>query len=244
MSGFDDEELFLSASSLAALQSFLVEQQAQKDKFDELEKKAQERFDATRAAEEEDEDEVTMELFKEDWQLSQFWYSNETSEWLSRRLLHNATNDTKIAVLSAPSAFAKLRTMFPPSLPNLKKNTYLLEYDPRFAVFGSQFLKYDFNEPTKLPAHLKHTFDIILLDPPFLSEECHLKSAMTARWLLKNDGSGQAIICTGAKMLEFVPRLYKNCKVTTYRPAHSGGLANDFRCFSTFETKEMKWEEE
>ncbi len=47
-----------------------------------------------------------MDLFKEDWQLSQFWYSNSTAETLARALLEGADKDTHIAVVSAPSVYA------------------------------------------------------------------------------------------------------------------------------------------
>ena len=32
---------------------------------------------------------------------------------------------------------------------------YIFEYDPRFAHFGESFVKYDFNDPEKVPDNLK-----------------------------------------------------------------------------------------
>ena len=49
-----------------------------------------------------------------------------------------------------------------------KCQIHLLEYDMRFELFKEQFSFYDFNEPIRLPAELKRTFDRILVDPPFL----------------------------------------------------------------------------
>ena len=32
---------------------------------------------------------------------------------------------------------------------------YIFEYDPRFAHFGESFVKYDFNDPEKVPDNLR-----------------------------------------------------------------------------------------
>lgn len=53
---------------------------------------------------------------------------------------------------------------------------WLLEYDPRFAVFKDEFIMYDFGKPLKLPQWMKGSFDRVLVDPPFLSEDCQTKS--------------------------------------------------------------------
>lgn len=52
-----------------------------------------------------------MDAFTEDWNVSQFWYSDETATVLARQLLDGATDETKIAVVSAPSAFVQLKNL-------------------------------------------------------------------------------------------------------------------------------------
>lgn len=52
-----------------------------------------------------------MDAFTEDWNASQFWYSDETATLLARRLLDGATDETRIAVVSAPSAFIQLKNI-------------------------------------------------------------------------------------------------------------------------------------
>lgn len=52
-----------------------------------------------------------MDAFTEDWNASQFWYSDETATVLARQLLDGASDDTKIAVVSAPSAFIQLKNL-------------------------------------------------------------------------------------------------------------------------------------
>jgi EEF1A lysine methyltransferase 1 len=53
----------------------------------------------------------------------------------------------------------------------------LLEHDNRFAVFP-EFVYYDFAQPMKLPAELKGACDRIIVDPPFLSEDCQTKGML------------------------------------------------------------------
>lgn len=51
---------------------------------------------------------------------------------------------------------------------------YLLEFDDRFDLFD-EFVHYDFKYPLRLPESLKGKFDRIILDPPFLSNDCQTK---------------------------------------------------------------------
>lgn len=44
----------------------------------------------------------------------------------------------------------------------------LLEYDKRFEQYGSDFTFYDYNRPEDLPLELKHAFDVVVADPPYL----------------------------------------------------------------------------
>lgn len=69
----------------------------------------------------------------------------------------------------------------------------LLEYDRRFEKYGD-FVFYDYNSPLKLPVELQQaTFDLVVADPPFLSEECLAKTAETMTFLSK----GKFLLCTG-----------------------------------------------
>lgn len=46
-------------------------------------------------------------------------------------------------------------------------------------MFKDDFITYDFTKPLRgLPAELKGKFDRVLMDPPFLSEDCQTKSEL------------------------------------------------------------------
>ena len=131
----------------------------------------------------------------------------------------------RIACISCPTVYVKLKELRPPEC-----DLILLEYDRRFAVH-KDFIFYDYNEPMKLPDELQaaKSCDLVILDPPFLSEECLTKSAMTARHLTKE----KVILCTGAVM-EDIARTVLNVTPTSFIPTHVNNLANEFYCFVNY----------
>jgi hypothetical protein len=91
----------LSGDALSALKDFYGERDARQKQFEALKSKAEDDFDGK----------LSMDAFTEDWNVSQFWYSDETATVLARQLLEGATDETRIAVVSAPSAFIQLKNL-------------------------------------------------------------------------------------------------------------------------------------
>ena len=121
----------------------------------------------------------------------------------------------------------------------IPKNIYLFEYDTRFSrlcASEDNFIFYDFNHFLRFPAFLKQSVDIILADPPFLSDECLTKTAVTVRALRKREGA-KTMVCTGRKMEELVPKCFPGVKRREFEPRHKGGLANTFGCYMDWEGK-------
>jgi Probable N6-adenine methyltransferase len=109
---------------------------------------------------------------------------------------------------------------------------YLFEYDARFerlAPNPTKFVNYDYNSPMKFPSPLLGKVDRVLADPPFLSDECLTRTAMTVRTLLRK--GGKVMVCTGRKMEDLVPKLFLGTKKVEFEPKHKGGLANAFGCY-------------
>ena len=97
----------------------------------------------------------------------------------------------RIVCISCPTLFIKLLELKPQDV-----EVVLLEYDRRFESFGDLFCYYDYNDPLKLPGKLaERSFGLVVLDPPFLSEECLKKAAETVKYLA-ND---KIILCTGGQ---------------------------------------------
>ncbi|KAI1424246.1 putative N6-adenine methyltransferase-domain-containing protein [Xylaria sp. FL1777] len=249
-----EDSLTLSAGALAALTEFYAERDAQTEKLEKLKATVGaddgEREDG-RGANEKTGAGLSIHTFTEDWNESQFWYSDETADLLANQLLDGTSDDSVVAVVSTPSVYVALRKITTTAgYTGPRPKTFLLEHDYRFAVFPG-FVFYDFAQPFKLPAHLKGAVDRVIVDPPFLSDDCQTKMAMTIRWLAHTNASTtttpnsnlpRVIICTGERMEKLVNRLYKPLGVstTTYEPVHSG-LKNEFCCYANFECEAWRW---
>ncbi|TGO50679.1 hypothetical protein BCON_0178g00050 [Botryotinia convoluta] len=243
----DDDMPVLSGSALDALKEFYKDRDAHQQKFEDLKQRAEDQADGVP---------LTMDAFAEDWNESQFWYSNETATILAQELLRDAVADTVIAVVSAPSVFIQLKNIVAGWAADKRPTLHLLEFDERFGVFP-EFSFYDFNNPLKLPSHLKGCADRVICDPPFLSEECQTKASLTVRWLSKSWGQNESlmswgqeeappsklIVCTGERVGDIVNKLYRpqGIATTTFLPVHAKGLSNEFFCFANFECEHWTW---
>ncbi|KAF9922091.1 hypothetical protein FBU30_007825 [Linnemannia zychae] len=236
MSG-SDSELELSPETLRILQQVMHEQQEQQERFEQLRKDAEDRFDEAQESNnsnnsnKKDLSKITMDFFREDWQLSQFWYDDNTSEQLAREILDNTDKDSLVCCISSPTAYVKLMSMNPPT----QSNHFLFEYDTRFDVYGRQFIHYDYSHPLefRLAPELKSSIDFMVVDPPFLSEECLTKTLETVRFLLKE--GGKVVLCTGAVMEAIAAK--DGLNLTTFHPGHQNGLSNDFRCYVNYKSE-------
>ncbi|CAK7897030.1 protein-lysine N-methyltransferase Efm5p [[Candida] anglica] len=237
-----DDELSLSSHALAALQEFKKEEEERIKHFNDLK--------AIAEADDAKKKEITIHEFQEDWQLSQFWYADETAATLGHALLAGADEDTVIVIASAPSVYAAIQKFPEEEIPT--KHIYLFEYDKRFEVLAGSdhFYFYDFNSPDNIPEKLKHECDRLLIDPPFLSEDCQTKSARAARNLLTTDKTSKTasgdlkfklLSCTGERMKGVIRKAYPETRITDYLPSHHNGLQNEFRCYASFESASWKF---
>lgn len=100
----------------------------------------------------------------------------------------------RVACVSAPSVYQKLKQGVVSGSDRV--SAVVLEYDRRFATYGDEFIFYDYNAPLSLPASVApQSFDVVLADPPYLSEECLRKVAQTIKHLSK----GKVLLCTGKR---------------------------------------------
>ncbi|XP_058056251.1 protein-lysine N-methyltransferase CG9154 [Anopheles bellator] len=170
--------------------------------------------------------------FEENWQLSQFWYNESTKEKLASVVEHlqkekpTSEGKFKVALLSAPSAFKHISIVVPDAM--------LFEYDGRFAFYGEHFRQYDYNrafEPQYLD-EFRHTFDLIIADPPFLSEECIQKIAFIVKKMSKSHG--KLVLCSGAVVQSWAQQ-YLAVKLCQFRPEHERNLGNEFCSYANFD---------
>uniref|UniRef100_A0A8D3A572 EEF1A lysine methyltransferase 1 n=1 Tax=Scophthalmus maximus TaxID=52904 RepID=A0A8D3A572_SCOMX len=157
--------------------------------------------------------------------MSQFWYSDETATQLAEEVvLLLCVFTLRIACVSAPSVYQKLKQGAVDGSHRLSA-VVVLEYDRRFAAYGDDFVFYDYNEPLSLAAGAApRSFDVVLADPPYLSEECLSKVAQTVKYLSK----GKVLLCTGAIMEKLAKELL-DVTMCSFLPEHNRNLSNEFR---------------
>ncbi|MCJ1399288.1 hypothetical protein MMC11_002490 [Xylographa trunciseda] len=169
----DDEVPELSRDTLAALQDFYSERDAQQKGFEELKS----------ATKSNSQPKLSMDMFTEDWNASQFWvrrssglsdlsmleyilthftcqYNDDTALTLAKEVLSEATASTCIAVVSAPSAFIQIKNLLASEADTdeaKRPQLCLLEFDERFAVLKG------------FPRSYNQTSSSIEITTPFLS---------------------------------------------------------------------------
>lgn len=82
----------------------------------------------------------------------------------------------------------------------------------------------------------------MICDPPFLSDDCQTKFALTVRWMAKPAADVRIIVSTGERMENLVTKLYRSfgVKTTDYEPTNAG-LKNEFFCYANFDSDEWNW---
>ncbi|KAK4301670.1 hypothetical protein Pmani_026199 [Petrolisthes manimaculis] len=210
-SSSDDEVLQLSAATMGALMEFYKEQQEREDRMKEI------------------EEGNIPETFEENWKMSQFWYHEDTAMELARECLRLAGNDGSIACVSAPTLYRALK--------KLEHNctVKVFEYDTRFAVYKDDFVFYDYKNPLAVSRELREQFDVVVADPPYLSEECLTKTAVTVKFVMKEDA--RIILCTGHVMEDLVNRLLGVSKCQ-FEIKHENNLSNPFVCYANYNLDE------
>lgn len=205
--GDDDDAPTLSSQALAALQEFLLEQNQNQN--------------------ESPADQSEVALVTEDWRLSQFWYDRETAEAVANEVLALCSGTpSRVACIACPTLYAYLKRIDP------CVSVQLLEYDKRFEQYGSDFTFYDYNKPEELPTEMKHAYQVIVADPPYLSGECLEKVAQTISFL--SQSNTYLLLLTGEVQKDRAAELL-GLHPCIFRPKHSSKLGNEFRLFTNYD---------
>ncbi|CAF0807897.1 unnamed protein product [Rotaria sordida] len=176
---------------------------------------------------------------KEDWHLSQFWYNKETATRLMNEVIAILPQYGKCACIACPTVWSLMHKEYP-EIENI-----LFEYDIRFAANNKSFIKYDYNDDDRIEeiyAPWKHSFDVLIVDPPFLSRECFEKVSRLVKFIGKPTPQCKHIICTGTIQEENVKECFPGAYRVTFQPRHERNLMNPFACFVDYETKTLNTE--
>ena len=150
---------------------------------------------------------------EEDGDYNQYWYSEPTIGRIIEALIENGGS---VAFLSTPSLYFSLPD-------NLRSKSFVFDYDKKWES-DRGFVFYDFNEPETIPTNLLGTFDVVVVDPPFITHEVWQKYATTTKLLMKQgtatDGSpaGKVILTTVAENADLLNRLL-GASATAFLPS-------------------------
>ena len=107
---------------------------------------------------------------------------------ITEQINNAGINEFRVAFLSTPSIYF--------SLPEaIRGNCYVFDFDKKWDN-DRGFVFYDFNEPTNVPSELIGTFDMMVVDPPFIVREVWEKYATTCKLLLKKGTKGRLLLTT------------------------------------------------
>lgn len=142
-----------------------------------------------------------------------------------KKLIKHFDDEISISLLSCPSLYQ--------TISSIAHKVKIFEFDEKFAEYGKAFVHYDYNngdEEEYLKEH-HNSFDLIILDPPFLSEECLRKSLLIANRLKKE----KALIVLNTGSIQRDQAAQHGLSESNFKPHHKNNLANDFSTFSNFD---------
>jgi 16S rRNA G966 N2-methylase RsmD len=93
------------------------------------------------------------------------------------------------------------------------------------------FYDYSLGENEEYLNEFRNHFDLIIADPPFLSEECFLKTLAIVNRIKKE--SALIVFNTGSVQVELCNKSGLN--ESKFKPRHKNNLANQFSSFVNFD---------
>lgn len=215
----DSDRPCLSSHTLAALQEFFLQNQPSLD------------ADAADNVEKTENTGVQADLLPENWSLSQFWYDPATAQVVAEELHHlSRLTASTVACIACPTLYVQLKKSSP------EVEAQIFEFDKRFEKYGTDFIFYDYNQPEDLPSIYQHKFQVVVADPPYLSEECLVKVTKTMK-LLANQKNAFFLLLTGRVQHELAAKLL-NARPCGFQPTHHHKLGNEFMLFTNYDPEE------
>jgi len=162
-------------------------------------------------------------------ELNQYWYSQHTIDVLCSAIKEGLSSlepstSTRVAFLSTPSLFFAFDSVE-------RENFSLLDYDKTWEGEPG-YNYYDYRNPLNIEKYLQHSFDMVVIDPPFISKVVWEKYSRTARALLKEQSSS-LVLCT--TVYENAPLMHKLFGATPkrFRPSIPN-LVYQYSAFTNF----------
>lgn len=132
---------------------------------------------------------------KENEALNQYWYSKQTVDSMLAELFllaQSSDHTLKVAFLSTPSLYFCLESAWKQhsngSGTTMPIEPILFDFDASLGLtIPNSFHQYDFRKPEALPEGMLKSFDCVVIDPPFITEEVWRAYATTSDLLLSEN---------------------------------------------------------
>jgi len=166
--------------------------------------------------------------------LNQYWYSRATIKVLCEAITEVASGK-RVAFLSTPSLYFALPI-------EERKNCTLFERDEIWAN-DPGFEMYNFNKAEDVNPTLRHSFDMVVVDPPFITHDVWEKYATTTKILLKaydteeSKDPGHVIATTVAENIDIMDELF-HAKPTVFRPTIPN-LVYQYNVYTNFDCEAL-----
>lgn len=181
--------------------------------------------------------------------LNQYWYSKQTIDVLCNAIREGSSScdGIRVAFLSTPSLFFSLSEeerehceLFDVSSSfiwnwcfvwsTLTSGLHISYYLTTIVIFVcSQFDSswkscqgyhfYDYNDPTNIKDSCRNAFDVIVIDPPFISQSVWVQYAITAKLLMKDSERASCIIGTTVDENKDLMKSLFGCEPAPFRPS-------------------------
>jgi hypothetical protein len=176
-----------------------------------------------------------LKIFNEKEDINQYWFSEQTINFIIQQIEKQTNTNSKIAFVSCPSIFFSCS-------PEIQEKSILFDYDERFPKRHKNAVKFDFNDFSNISEEFHHKFDFIVIDPPFITEKVWTLYAEFAKLIsimneTKTDISSKIIACSISENKEMLNRLI-NLQIKKYQPSIPH-LVYQYNFFANFDDEEL-----
>ena len=147
---------------------------------------------------------------KEKAELNQFWYSCKTVDVLISELV--LLNPRRVAFLSTPTLFAAAQ------LAQVPGDLFDIDPDVCDKLMGEnwKYVPYDFRSP-EVANDRKGSYDVAILDPPFISSNVLQAYSLTVHQLLVE--GGKVIVSSVQENGEILSALFPQIRLVRFKPS-------------------------
>jgi len=171
----------------------------------------------------------------EDSTLNQYWYSSKTIRAMADDL---EAQGLRVAFLSTPSVYFSLAEGSV-----TRSKSIVFDYDRQWES-DPNFRFYDFHDAQSIPAELRGSFDMCVVDPPFITEDVWRKYAEAVHLCLCPGGT---VMCTTVAENEgLLNQLFGGIKHVKFMPSIPN-LPYQYRLFLNYEPRSQglnEWNDE